>query len=75
MGASRFNVGGSCFSDGGALFLSRGCTPYGRIGFDGVGVFEKNGRMGGAPPMPPHYGKPWAATFTVDHLATLHFKI
>ena len=53
MGASRFNVGRSCFSDGGALFLSRGCTPYGGIGFDGVGVFGKNGRMGGAPPCPP----------------------
>ena len=63
MGASQFNVGegggrGGCFSDGGALFLSRGCTPYGRIGFDGVGVFEKNGRMGGAPPMPPTMGNP-----------------
>ena len=34
MGASQFNVGegggrGGCFSDGGALFLSRGCTPLG----------------------------------------------
>ena len=58
MGASQFNVGGSCFSDGGALFLSRRCTPYGGIGFDEVGVFEKNGRMGGAPPMPPTMGNP-----------------
>ena len=49
MGASRFN-GGGCFLDGGASFLSRG--------FDGVGVFEKKCKMGGAPHMPPTMGNP-----------------
>ena len=75
MGASRFNGGGVVFQMGELYFQVGGAPHWGGIGIDGVGVFEKNGRMGGAPPMPPHYGKPWAATFTVDHLATLHFKI
>ena len=46
MGASRFNVGGSCFSDGGALFLSRGCTSDGGLGVDGVGGLGGVGQDG-----------------------------
>ena len=44
-----------CFSDGGASFLSGGCTPWGAL--DLMGGFQKKCRMGGAmlpmPPIPP----------------------
>ena len=43
-GASCFD-GEVCFSDGGASFLSGGCTSW--------GFFKKGCRMGGEQPMPP----------------------
>ena len=50
-GASRFN-GGSCFSDGGASYLSEGCAPWGHRFWWGGGGSKKNCRMGGG--APPH---------------------
>ena len=53
-GASRFN-GGSCFSDGGASYLSEGCAPWGhRFWWGGGGVQKKIVGWGeGHPPMLP----------------------
>ena len=47
------SIGGGCFSDGGASFLSAGGALPGGIGFDGGGG-EKNCRIGGWPPHALH---------------------
>ena len=53
-GASRFNGGEGCFSDGGTSFLIGGGCPMWGIGFDGRGFQKKNRWMrGGAPPHVP----------------------
>ena len=50
-GCLTFQLGGGCFSDGGASFLSAGGALPGGIGFDGGGV-KKTVGSGGGPPMP-----------------------
>ena len=55
-GCFMFQWGGLFFRWG-ASFLSGGGAPWEGIRFGG-GAFEKNRKMGGLPPMPPHYGKP-----------------
>ena len=42
----------------GALFLSRGAPHGEELVLVGGGGSEKIVRLGDAPPMPPHYGKP-----------------
>ena len=53
-GCLTFQLGGGCFSDGGASFLSAGGALPGGIGFDGGGGGEKNCRIGGWPPHALH---------------------
>ena len=63
-GATRFNGGGGCFSDGGASFLSGGALHGGASILVGGGVRNKS-LDGGVPPL-PHYGKSWIPTFWVE---------
>ena len=58
-GASRFNGGGVCLSDGEASFLSGGDAPWGALVLMEGGVFDKNLWIidgMGVPPLPscPH---------------------
>ena len=62
-GASRFNGGEGCFSDGGTSFLIGGDAPCGASVLMGGGFKKKSWDEGGCPPpMFPHYGKPWYIT-------------
>ena len=68
-------VGGCCL-DGGALFLSGGCTPWGASVLMGW-VFEKNCRMGGCPGAPPPQMLPplWETLHKIKVNGKIHFLL
>ena len=66
-GASCFD-GEVCFSDGGASFLSRSCTPW--------GVSKKTVGWEGCNPCPlPQYGKPCPLPHTQTHTLNNNFQV
>ena len=54
----QWGGGGFVFQMGVALFLNEGSAPWGGIGFDGAGSFEKNREMWAPPCPPPTMGNP-----------------